>query len=373
MSQTDVIDAEHREIEPEKSAAIVPIAKAAEQIAAWTPSFSVAVDEAIERKKEKRRFFQEVMDEDLHYGKIPGTGSKPTLLKPGAEMLLSNMGLNKALVDASPPVIDYDGTGAGNGEPLIRFHKICRIYRQTGLLEHQRMLVAESEGSCSSRETKYRWRESKRKCPSCGGEFIIKGKQEYGGGWLCFKKQGGCGSKFNDGDAAIEAQQVGRIPNPDVADVENTILKMAEKRALVGATLLATGCSDIFTQDVEDGDPGAAEAPQNSNAAAPKTTRAAEVKAAVQARRPAPPVAQEPPADDRRAQLIKDIHVLCQTRDVSRPLYLSTLSEQFGDDRWPEKKDGTREPTSKVLSVDELQQVYQVLSERTAAEANANG
>jgi hypothetical protein len=34
-------------------------------------------------------------------------------------------------------------------------------------------------------------------CPSCGVVgAIIKGKPEYGGGWLCFGKKGGCGAKF---------------------------------------------------------------------------------------------------------------------------------------------------------------------------------
>jgi len=45
-----------------------------------------------------------------------------------------------------------------------------------------------------------------------------------------------------------------RIPNPDGADVVNTIQKMAQKRALVAATLLATSASEFFTQDVEDAD-----------------------------------------------------------------------------------------------------------------------
>jgi hypothetical protein len=43
-----------------------------------------------------------------------------------------------------------------------------------------------------------------------------------------------------------------RIPNPDVADLINTIQKMAQKRALVAATLIATAASEFFTQDVED-------------------------------------------------------------------------------------------------------------------------
>jgi hypothetical protein len=34
-------------------------------------------------------------------------------------------------------------------------------------------------------------------CPVCGVVgAIIKGKPEYGGGWLCFQKKGGCGAKF---------------------------------------------------------------------------------------------------------------------------------------------------------------------------------
>jgi hypothetical protein len=36
------------------------------------------------------------------------------------------------------------------------------------------------------------------KCPTCGVNAIIKGKEEYGGGWLCFKKKGGCGDKFTE-------------------------------------------------------------------------------------------------------------------------------------------------------------------------------
>jgi hypothetical protein len=36
------------------------------------------------------------------------------------------------------------------------------------------------------------------------------------------------------------------------ADVYNTVLKMAKKRAFVDATLNASGASDIFTQDIED-------------------------------------------------------------------------------------------------------------------------
>ena len=83
---------------------------------------------------------------------------------------------------------------------------------------------------------------------------------EYGGGWLCWNKKGGCGQKFIDGDEAIEGQSVGDIDNPDLPDLWNTVIKMARKRALTDAVLLVTGASALFTQDVEAGDAPAAEA-----------------------------------------------------------------------------------------------------------------
>jgi hypothetical protein len=51
---------------------------------------------------------------------------------------------------------------------------------------------------------------------------------------------------------AIESQQAGRKANPDAADVVNTVLKMAYKRAKVATTINATSASEFFTQDVED-------------------------------------------------------------------------------------------------------------------------
>src|SRR5207302_11216998 len=107
-------------------------------------------------------------------------------------------------------------------------------------------------GSCSSYESKYRYRDAQRKCPKCDQETIIKGKEEFGGGWLCWTKRGGCGAKFADQAPEIAGQVVGKITNPDMADVKNTILKMAKKRAKIDATLAATRSSGRFTQDVED-------------------------------------------------------------------------------------------------------------------------
>jgi len=93
-------------------------------------------------------------------------------------------------------------------------------------------------------------------CPSCTKPTIIKGKEEFGGGWICFAKKGGCGQKFPAGAVEIEGQQTGRVQNPDVADTINTVLKMAKKRAHVDAAIALARCSDMFTQDVEDFDAG---------------------------------------------------------------------------------------------------------------------
>jgi hypothetical protein len=226
-----------------------------EQLQEWTPRFVLSVDEAVHMVEQKREFFQRVMRPDEHYGKIPGTGGKkPTLLKPGAELLCASMGLHPVFRDAAPPVLDYTGETHG-GEPFIQYRRICELRRQTGQGPDDYMVVAWAEGVCNSWESKYRWRESKRKCPNCSRETIIVGKQEYGGGFVCFKRIGGCGTKFQATDQRILSQQIGKVINPDVLDLENTILKMADKRALVASVLVGTGCSDLFTQDLEDDAP----------------------------------------------------------------------------------------------------------------------
>jgi hypothetical protein len=208
----------------------------------WSPTFAIAVEEAVARKQAKHDFFKRVMDQDVHYGVIPGTGTKPTLLKSGAEMLLANMGLQATFSDAETPTVDI--SGKAHGEPYIKYRRICKVYRQLGNHEDDRMIVAQAEGSCSSWEVKYRYRSSGAACPDCGKTLrLSKDKPE----WYCWTKKDGCGQVFPKARFSFE-----RVPNPDPADVENTILKMADKRALVAATLIATGCSDIFTQDVED-------------------------------------------------------------------------------------------------------------------------
>ena len=203
----------------------------------------VNVQTALTRYQDMKDFIDKVLNKDVDFGSIPGTSNKAVLLKPGAEKLAAFFGLT-VTYEIIEKVADWTGKDHG-GEPFFYFFYKVKLLRQG-------IVAGEGEGSCNSWETKYRYRKAERTCPECGAEAIIKGKAEYGGGWICFAKKGGCGAKFKDGDPAIESQHTGRVANPDVADIVNTIQKMAQKRALVAAVLNATNASDWFTQDVED-------------------------------------------------------------------------------------------------------------------------
>lgn len=200
------------------------------------------IAQAIARYQLMGEFTKNVMRPDHDYGAVPGT-DKPTLLKPGAEKLCSLFGLAPTF-EAMTVILDVTGKDH-EGEPFIYFQYRCAVYGGSNR-------IAEGIGSCNSWEKKYRYRNSDRLCPSCGKATIIKGKKDYGGGWLCFTKKGGCGAKFADTAPAIVEQVTGQIKNPDISDIINTLDKMAQKRAMVAATLIATNASDYFTQDMED-------------------------------------------------------------------------------------------------------------------------
>lgn len=216
------------------------IAKQAEVASRYQPVMSPA--DAVKRSFAIKELKDLVLKEGEDYGIIPGT-DKPTLLKPGAEKINAFFGYvpDYSLMAGSME----DWKGEKYGEPLFYYHVKCTLLKDGAP-------VGQGTGSCNSWESKYRYRQAKRTCPSCGGAFIIAGKAEYGGGWLCFVKKGGCGAKFASGDQRIEGQQVGQVANPDFADTINTVQKMADKRAYIAATLSATGASQWFTQDMED-------------------------------------------------------------------------------------------------------------------------
>mgnify|MGYP006863438863 CR=1 FL=1 len=165
--------------------------------------------ELVEHHKTVVDLIGQALQQGQDYGVIPGT-QKPTLLKPGAERLCVAFGCapHYEVVESE---VDHDREvqwskkrwewGAKRGEKiwstetgtslgLYRYVVRCRLVRrETG------DVAAEGIGSCSTMESKY-------------------------------------------------------VDRP--RDMENTVIKMAQKRAFVAAVLNAFGLSDRFTQDMED-------------------------------------------------------------------------------------------------------------------------
>src|ERR1041384_3976474 len=215
-------------------------------------SWAGATARGLEARKEREAIVKQVLVENADFGVIPGS-DKPVLLKAGAEKI----------ADALELYADYEELNAIQDfdKPLFFYRYRCRL-RQRG----SDIIISTGIGSCNSESAKYKYRQAERTCPACGKATIIKGREEYGGGWLCFARKGGCGGKYGDGDERITGQEVGQIQNPDIAELINTVDKMAQKRALVAAAL-NLGFSQHFTQDLED-----APTPQYARADAPKTT-----------------------------------------------------------------------------------------------------
>ena len=241
----------------------------------FLPAMSMEV--ALARRAAIVEFTRRIMVKDQDFGEIPGT-NKPTLLKPGAEKLCNFFGLEP---EFTPIVEDLDWTGAQHGGEVFCYARYrCRLLREG-------RVVGVGEGSCNSWEAKYRYRwVAEEQVPEhldrtlllkrgvrrtlCEFEFAIERAETTG----TYGKPAEHWQRFRDAIRTGTARPVEkltrrgnsvaweidvdtalyRIPNPDVADVVNTIQKMAQKRALVAATLIATSASEFFTQDVEDAD-----------------------------------------------------------------------------------------------------------------------
>jgi hypothetical protein len=213
---------------------LMPVLAAPAQLLAVTPQ--VKASELVARLSVIREAMQTAMVNGIDYGRVPGT-EKPTLFKPGAEKLGVLFQLDLQYVN----------------------EKIWGPEEHLTVISHGTVFHAPSgtrqgygEGVCTTRERKYAYRKQERLCPACSMPAVIAGKPEYGGGWVCWGKRGGCGSKFAEADAQITGQEVGEVENPDLPDLWNTVVKMAKKRAQVDAILSVTGASALFTQDAAE-------------------------------------------------------------------------------------------------------------------------
>ena len=149
-----------------------------------------------------------VMKEGTHYGTIPGT-PKPSLWKPGAEVLAATFRI----------AVSYKIEDLSTAD-VVRYRVVAIGTHQTSGI-----VMGEGMGECSSGEEKYKWRKAYDEEFAATAED--KKRIKYG--------------KYT-------AKQIRTEP----ADLANTILKMACKRAQVAMTLNVTAASDCFSQDLED-------------------------------------------------------------------------------------------------------------------------
>jgi hypothetical protein len=158
-----------------------------------------------------------VMKQDVHFGIIPGT-KKPTLYKAGSEKILATFRI----------AVDLDVEDLSDGDSF-RYRVKAR-----GLLPDG-TVVGCGIGECSTNEEKYKWRGA-----VCDEEFDDtpenRRRVKYATKWNGRNKD------------TVKIKQVRTEP----ADLANTVLKMAKKRAQIDLTLTATGASDVFDQDIED-------------------------------------------------------------------------------------------------------------------------
>ena len=226
--------------------------------------------EMVEREKAIQYLVDNIMVEGVDYGWVPGTRptketpvgeyrAKPTLFKAGAERVCAFFGYVPEY-HAEQTIEEW--TAAKYGEALFYYRYRCTLSKDGAP-------VGQGIGSGSTWESKYRYRNAERTCPDCGKANIRKSKPKPGqrveAGFYCWDKTGGCGATFTADDERIAGQETGKIPNSDIADVINTVQKMAQKRAYVAGVLTATGLSARFTQDLEDlpvpAQPAAADTP----------------------------------------------------------------------------------------------------------------
>ncbi|GAB1537127.1 hypothetical protein ADMFC3_27580 [Geovibrio sp. ADMFC3] len=166
-----------------------------------------------------------IMEDGVHYGSI--AGSKPCLFKAGAEYLLVLFRLCPLyeLVDVKKD---------------IENNFISYVTRCSLVYMGDEKKVATGMGSCNNFEKKYRYKWIKDDKPS--EKDLLRMKAEGTGKFL----------EVWENNKKVKRWHKRVVSNESCFELDNTLLKMSNKRALVAAVLNATGASAVFTQDLED-------------------------------------------------------------------------------------------------------------------------
>jgi uncharacterized membrane protein YgcG len=199
----------------------------------------------------------EVMTEGEHYAN-PKWASSPILKKAGAEKISFAFRLSARFETEMERISPRrEDLPPGHREYIVT----CRIFSRSG--EYLGM----AKGSCSTAEPKYRYRSADRatsveppgsfwesysdSMANADFSLLVEALREND---VSIPPGADVGVTKDDktGDWLISIE--GREENEEIEAQYNTCLKMAKKRAYVGAVQQVTAASDIFTQDLDDPD-----------------------------------------------------------------------------------------------------------------------
>jgi len=191
------------------------------------PEFAIPMHEAHRRMAALKRFVFGELQEGVDYGMIPGTHTR-SLWQPGAQKLSFIFGFYPLFVEQKS-IEDYE-------KGLFMYRYKCQL-----LQKGSDILMGEAIATCSSMETKYRFRwvdvtrnraEAEKLMMATPGDYRFKRDR-------------------NGRESNVLLQ---RIENPDIMDMQNTVCRMAQKRSYVAACVQATRAADIFSYDLSSDD-----------------------------------------------------------------------------------------------------------------------
>lgn len=212
------------------------------------------MDEILKQQRKIHEVIEKTMKKDIHYGQIPGTDGL-TMYKRGAQILLRTFRLKA----------EYEIIHAVREKDYISYTSKCTlVHAPSGIA------VSTGLGSCNTQEEKYRYRY----------EEIFNGEPVPAGYWKAKKANNskemkrlakGRRVRKNEDTGQWELCDAKKVENDNPRALDNTILKMANKRALKDATENALAVSDIFMEFAEeepmDVTPPPTEEPPEENAA----------------------------------------------------------------------------------------------------------
>lgn len=184
-------------------------------------------------------YVRDKMVKEHHYYSFTD-GGKPALTKDGAYRICS-------LFKVIPGPVDVEIIREADGHYTVV--SLAKLFNQDGLE------IASSRGTASTRESKYAYRwVYGNNVPSDVDVSTLKSRSGTGRNNRPWKQY--------------------QMPNPDLADLENTIIKMSEKRATVGAVNKLPLVSELFAADPEDHvpDPQPRQSKPKPQTAKPETT-----------------------------------------------------------------------------------------------------